>query len=126
MNKCILKIKFNEIIHTTIEKIITLIASSVKGSSHGNGPTFDCQTTLYGLHIFNSSITSATVAPTSDGYESPRFTVYYSNGMNKLNAAASGKTANNKSQYNQLLLTLSGIECAENRIITSLRLSSGN
>lgn len=54
----------------------TLIASSVNGSSHGNGPTFDCQTKLYGLHIFNSSITSDTLAPTSDGYASPRLTVY--------------------------------------------------
>lgn len=54
----------------------TLRALSVDGCSQGNGPTFDCHTKLYGLHIFNSSITSATDAPTSDGYASPRLTVY--------------------------------------------------
>lgn len=57
-----------------LSKMHTLIASSVNGSSHGNGPTFDCHTKLYGLHIFNSSMTRATVEPTSDGYASPRLT----------------------------------------------------
>lgn len=52
------------------------MASSVNGSSQGNGPTFDCHTKLYGLHILSSAITSCTVAPTSDGYASPRFTAY--------------------------------------------------
>lgn len=77
-------------------KTCTLRASSVNGSNHGSGPTFDCQTKVYGLLIFNSFITRATVDPTSDGYASPLFTV------------------------------LSGIECAENNIMTSFRFSSGN
>lgn len=52
------------------------MASSVNGSNHGNGPTFDCHTKLCALHLFSSFITNSTEALTSDGYASPLLTAY--------------------------------------------------
>jgi hypothetical protein len=49
------------------QQSIPLRASSVCGASQVTGPTFDCQTSLYGYLNSSDSITLSTVPPTSIG-----------------------------------------------------------
>lgn len=81
--------------------------------------TFDCHTRQYGFLWFNSCITEWTVAPTSDGYESPLFTAYFNN---KQSIDWFLKKINRKFAA---CMTFKGSECAENSIMTLSLLSSG-
>lgn len=68
-------IALNDTVVIKITKFLqTFNASSVYGSSQGKGPTFDCHTKVKGLQFCSSCITKCTVAPISEGYESPRLT----------------------------------------------------
>lgn len=48
--------------------------SAVAAPNHGDGPTLLCHTRRYGFLNLNRSMTAHTVAATSAGYGSPRFT----------------------------------------------------